>query len=60
MTKPLATEEMFQAAVDKTPLGKQLEVQNVVDLVLFLLSDQSIMITGTNNLIDGGYMCQLP
>ena len=60
MTKPLCTEEIFQGAVGKTPLGQQLELQNVVDLVMFLLSDQSVMITGTNTLIDGGYTCQLP
>ena len=60
MTEPLFTGEMFKQIVDKTALGQQLEVQHVVDLVLFLLSDQSVMITGTSNLIDGGYTCQLP
>ena len=60
LSKPLCTEEILQGVVDKTPLGQQLEIQNAVDLVLFLLSDQSAMITGTNNLIDGGYACQLP
>ena len=60
LTKPLCPEETFQVMVDKTPLGQQLQVQNVVDLVLFLLSDQSVMISGTSNPIDGGYTCQLP
>ena len=60
LTKPTFTEEFFKGAIDKTPLGQQMEIQNVVDLVMFLLSDQSVMITGTNNLVDGGYTCQLP
>ena len=60
LSKAHMTEEFFKGAVDKTPLGQQLEIQNVVDLVMFLLSDQSVMITGTNNLVDGGYTCQLP
>ena len=60
MTKPLCTEEIFKGAVAKTPIGQQLELKHVVELVLFLLNDQSVMITGTINLIDGGYTCQLP
>ena len=60
MSKSVCTEEAFKEAIDKMPLSKQLTIQNVVDLVMFLLSDQSEMITGTSNVVDGGYTCQLP
>ena len=60
MTKPVTSDDTFQRLETLTPMGRLVEIQNVVDLVLFLLSDQSKMITGTHTLIDGGYTCQLP
>lgn len=41
----------------KTPLGRAAEVREVVDLVLYLCSDQASFITGDNYLIDGGRAC---
>ena len=60
MTRPVTSDDRFQRLEALTPLGRLVEIQTVVNLVLFLLSDQSKMITGTNTLIDGGYTCQLP
>jgi L-xylulose reductase len=39
----------------RTPLGRFAEVGEVAELVAFLLSDRSRMITGTTNLLDGGF-----
>lgn len=41
----------------KTMLGRAAEVQEVVDLVLYLCSDKAAFITGDNYLIDGGRAC---
>ena len=41
----------------KTLLGRAAEPQEVVDLMLYLLSDKAAFITGTNYLIDGGRYC---
>ncbi|CAH0380507.1 unnamed protein product [Bemisia tabaci] len=40
---------------EKIPLHRFAEVDDVVDAIIFLLSDGSKMITGTNLPIDGGY-----
>lgn len=44
-------------AAMKTRLGRAAEVREVVDLVLYLCSDQAAFITGANYLIDGGRAC---
>ena len=41
----------------KTALGRAAEPREVVDLILYLCSDQAAFITGTNYLIDGGRSC---
>ena len=41
----------------KTLMGRAAEPQEVVDLMLYLLSDKAAFITGTNYLIDGGRYC---
>ncbi len=41
----------------RTPLGRAAEVREVVDLILFLASEQAAYITGVNYLIDGGRSC---
>ncbi len=38
----------------KTRLGRAAEPQEIVDLILYLSSDQAAFITGTNYIIDGG------
>uniref|UniRef100_A0A8C5JZQ6 Dicarbonyl L-xylulose reductase n=1 Tax=Jaculus jaculus TaxID=51337 RepID=A0A8C5JZQ6_JACJA len=42
--------------LDRIPLGKFAEVENVVDAILFLLSDRSGMTTGSTMPVDGGFM----
>lgn len=41
----------------RTPMGRAAEVQEVVNVLLFLASDQASFITGTNYLVDGGRAC---
>ena len=41
----------------KTLMGRAAEPQEIVDLMLYLLSDKAAFITGTNYLIDGGRYC---
>ena len=42
--------------MSKIPLGRFAEVDEVVGPVLFLLSDDSAMVSGTTLPIDGGYL----
>ncbi|CAO2646432.1 L-xylulose reductase [Lemmus lemmus] len=42
--------------LDRIPLGKFAEVENVVDTILFLLSNQSSMTTGCTLPVDGGFL----
>ncbi|CAN0127391.1 unnamed protein product [Rangifer tarandus platyrhynchus] len=45
-----------KAMLDRIPLGRFAEVENVVDTILFLLSDRSSMITGSTVAVDGGFL----
>lgn len=45
-----------QAMLSKIPLGRFGEVHEVVNTVLFLLSDAASMITGVHLPVDGGYL----
>ena len=54
------TEESIQHLVSRVPLGRLSEVQDVADIVLFLLSERSAMINGSTMVLDGGQGCQLP
>lgn len=40
---------------DSIPLGRMLEVEDVVNTIIFLSSNKSKMITGQNLIVDGGY-----
>ncbi|NXX48515.1 DER reductase, partial [Tricholaema leucomelas] len=44
------------AMISRIPLGKFAEVDDVVDSILFLLSDKSAMTTGTSLMVDGGFL----
>ena len=52
--------ETIKRIVSALPIGRMLEVDDVVQCVLFLLSDKSKMITGTTITVDGGHTCYLP
>ncbi|XP_068834131.1 L-xylulose reductase-like [Capricornis sumatraensis] len=45
-----------KAMLDRIPLGRFAEMENVVDTVLFLLSDRSSMTTGSTVPVDGGFL----
>ena len=49
---PVMTREAMKNM--KTPMGRAAEVREVVDLVLYLCSDEAAIITGQNIVIDGG------
>ncbi len=49
---PVMTREAMKNM--RTPMGRAAEVREVVDLVLFLCSDEAAFITGQNIVIDGG------
>ena len=53
-------QDAMEKVASRMPIGRICEIEDVVDGVLFLLSDQSQMITGTDVAIDGGTMCYLP
>ncbi|KAM5217030.1 L-xylulose reductase [Hipposideros larvatus] len=42
--------------LDRIPLGRFAEVDNVVDTILFLLSDRTSMTTGSTVPVDGGFL----
>lgn len=42
--------------LDRIPLGRFAEESNVVDAILFLLSDRSGMTTGATVPVDGGFL----
>ncbi|XP_012632688.1 L-xylulose reductase [Microcebus murinus] len=42
--------------LDRIPLGRFADVENVVDAILFLLSDRSSMTTGSTLPVDGGFL----
>ncbi|XP_058140914.1 L-xylulose reductase [Dasypus novemcinctus] len=48
--------QKVKAVLDRIPLGRFAEVENVVDSVLFLLSDRSGMTTGATLPVDGGFL----
>ena len=43
-----------------TPLGRFCEIQEVVEPIMYLLSEHSTMVTGTTHLVDGGVCSNIP
>ena len=54
------SDELNKGYSSALPMGRMLEVNDVVHSVLFLLSSQSNMITGTTVMVDGCHTCYLP
>ena len=50
--------EKYQAFVDRIPIGRWGELDEIGGLVVFLASEASSFITGTGILIDGGWAAQ--
>lgn len=47
-------EELLQEAKDKTPAGRMVEIKDIIDCIMFLLSEESNMIRGQTIIVDGG------
>lgn len=47
-------EEMLEEARQKTPAGRMVEIDDMVNTIMFLLSDGSDMIRGQTIIVDGG------
>jgi 3-oxoacyl-[acyl-carrier protein] reductase len=52
------SDEMMQASIDHTPLGRLGTVEDVANAVLFLASDEAAFITGQVLSVDGGLVMQ--
>jgi NAD(P)-dependent dehydrogenase (short-subunit alcohol dehydrogenase family) len=53
----LIAQEQLQEDMKKYPLGRYGKPEEVAYAVVYLLSDASAWVTGSNLLIDGGYTC---
>jgi len=53
-----ATDEDGNGAADATPLARMADAEEVSELVVFLASDESSFMTGTEQVIDGGMSIQ--
>jgi NAD(P)-dependent dehydrogenase (short-subunit alcohol dehydrogenase family) len=51
------TQEQLQEDMKKYPLGRYGKPEDIAYAVIYLLSDASQWVTGSNLLIDGGYTC---
>jgi len=47
-------DELLQEAAEKTPAGRMVEIEDMVNCIMFLLSDQAGMIRGQTIIVDGG------
>ncbi|WP_394237896.1 enoyl-[acyl-carrier-protein] reductase FabL [Niallia oryzisoli] len=47
-------EELLNEAKEKTPAGRMVEIDDMVNTIMFLLSEQSSMIRGQTIIVDGG------
>ncbi|KKA09878.1 hypothetical protein VP02_00500 [Pseudomonas ogarae] len=48
----------LQAYIDATPMGRMAKPEEVSNVVLFLASDESSYVTGTDLVVDGGFLAQ--
>ncbi|MBN8202503.1 MULTISPECIES: enoyl-[acyl-carrier-protein] reductase FabL [Bacillaceae] len=46
--------ELLEEAKTKTPAGRMVEIEDMVDTVMFLISEESSMIRGQTIIVDGG------
>lgn len=50
-----APEDEIKSALSETPMGRFIEPDEIAELVSYLASDKSVMMTGQNIVIDGGF-----
>ena len=43
-----------------TPIGRYCDIREVVEPIMYLLSEHSSMVSGTSHLVDGGLLCNIP
>ena len=55
MTRLFYNEERTKRLTSRIPLGRLGEEQEVVDVIMYLLSDRCTLITGASIPIDGGF-----
>ncbi|XP_045191222.1 D-erythrulose reductase-like [Mercenaria mercenaria] len=48
-----------KTAVARSSMGRLLEMNEIVDPILYLLSDHSAMVTGQMHVVDGGLLCNI-
>ena len=60
LLKEVVTAENIKHMETVIPIGQLLDVDDVAQCVLFLLSGRSKMVTGTTLVVDGGHTCYLP
>jgi enoyl-[acyl-carrier protein] reductase III len=47
-------EELLREAKSKTPAGRMVEIEDIVNTIMFLITDEAIMIRGQTIIVDGG------
>jgi enoyl-[acyl-carrier protein] reductase III len=47
-------EEMLESSKEKTPAGRMVEIEDIVNTIVFLISGQADMIRGQTIIVDGG------
>ena len=52
--------EIGNRTTDNTPMGRHCKVQEVIDPIMYLLSEHASMVNGTLHVIDGGLLCNIP
>ena len=53
---PGKEKEMFEKLSKTQPIGRMGNPQEIADLAFFLCADEASFITGSNYVIDGGYI----
>ena len=59
MKKAFST-DFIDSCLESIPMGRMDEIDDVMQSVLFLLSDNSKMVSGVTLMVDGGHSCYLP
>ncbi len=53
-------EAMVSSMAEEIPLGRVAKPQDIANVILFLASDESAMMTGSPVVVDGGQTCGMP